>query len=857
MSLELKSNSVPLTPQVTALLAGLRRRIQSLVWLQGLGLAIIWLAVSFWLTLALDWLIEPPPAARAVALVAVAAGCGWILYRYILTRAFVPLGDANLALLLERRYRNFRDSLITSVELHARPAHAEPFNRQMLAHTRDEAVAHAREVRIRDVVQSASVTRGLLIGAVLAGTIGAFAVAAPEPFRIWVNRVLLLSEDLWPRKTRLSIDGFPNKLAKVARGADLRVTVFADRAFEVPDQIDIRYRDDEGTSNAESMAQLAAGPGDELQPFGFEFKSIRTSIDFDVVGGDDRLRGYRIQMVENPTIAEMTLHCVYPAYMRRSPRDVRVTGVMQLPVGVKATLRAKANKPLEMVQVDVIGGVASENSPPAGEAAPANPAGSSGDDTPRPLATITNFTGGDQREFRLALPPLMTDMRLTFRLFDADKIVGHDPVRLDLTTQADEPPRVAVQLRGIGEAVTAQAVLPLTGEVTDDYGLRRIWFEFRSNQNLPLIAPFQTEPQGKESVRWESPATERLDLRELRELAVQTPPAAGASAVQSGPDATAGTSPDPKANPAENQPKTTAAPPGGTGGGPQRAGLVLNEGDVLGLAIRAEDECTLGAGANVGTSDRYELKVVSPDQLLAILENKEQELRTRFETIIDEFAATRDNLGSVHPGPITPASIAAVSSPSGPQPGAEPGDSGAEPGDAPSAPKSESDAGGGMNPTEKIEQLRDSRRLLVERAIENFERSAHEIEAVGNAFAEICLQLENNRIDTPELQRRLKSKISEPLLEISGRRLPVLHAQIRVVQRRLEDGVQGPSDLNLSLATADAILREMRAVLDSMLELEDYNRLIDKVRKLIEAQKQLNQQTKQQQLDKLKDLQGE
>src|SRR6187397_2449652 len=101
MATGLSPTSLPVAEPIQKLLAGLRRKIRAYVWLQGVALAIAWLAASFWITLALDWMIEPPPAFRALLLVAVAAVLLWLVYRFILVRAFVPLRDTSMAVLLE------------------------------------------------------------------------------------------------------------------------------------------------------------------------------------------------------------------------------------------------------------------------------------------------------------------------------------------------------------------------------------------------------------------------------------------------------------------------------------------------------------------------------------------------------------------------------------------------------------------------------------------------------------------------------------------------------------------------------------------------------------------------------------
>ena len=99
-----------LTPDLRSLLAGLRWRIRLYIWLEGLALAVIWLGLMFWIGLGLDYL---PVLVGASEMPAVARGVlaarhrrqslAFILYRWILRRTFVRLGDRSMALLLERQ----------------------------------------------------------------------------------------------------------------------------------------------------------------------------------------------------------------------------------------------------------------------------------------------------------------------------------------------------------------------------------------------------------------------------------------------------------------------------------------------------------------------------------------------------------------------------------------------------------------------------------------------------------------------------------------------------------------------------------------------------------------------------------
>src|SRR5262249_19695559 len=85
----------------------------------------------------------------------------------------------------------------------------------------------------------------------------------------------------------------------------------------------------------------------------------------------------------------------------------------------------------------------------------------------------------DRRHFSVDLPELMEDTTLLLDLHDADGIRSRDPVRLVLSARPDEVPMVGLRLHGISSAITADARLPVAGDVHDDYGLTRLWFEYQ------------------------------------------------------------------------------------------------------------------------------------------------------------------------------------------------------------------------------------------------------------------------------------------------------------------------------------------------------------------------------------------
>lgn len=738
---------------IGSVLAGVRRRIRSYLWLQGMAAVLAVLGLWFWASLAFDWLVEPPVELRVGLLVVLAAVVVVAVYRAILRRAFVPLADRSLALLVERRFPDLHESLLTTVELSELPTHASPFNRQMLAHTYEEAERGTRTLDLGRILDPRPLARTLAVAALLTASVAAFAFAATPALGVWARRSFLLSAELWPRYTRLVVEGFhQDGHLKIARGSDVELLVQADAGPErvVPEAVEVRYLTEDGARGRERLTRAGvAAPGDEFQQYTCKFKGVLADRELWILGGDDRQGPFYLDVVDSPTLTSTTLHCVYPPYMNRAPRDMAVTGLVQLPRGTQVTIQAEANKPLMTVQWDVV----SPDAPPQTH-----------------KRDLVAETGKPQTRFSFELAALDSDKTLLCTLLDADGIRSRDPVRLSLGAVPDEAPQVNVQLDGISTAITALARLPASGEITDDYGVAKTWFDIHVDDGPPRRQPLQAAPAGREKV----PVAEALEVGSL-----------------------------------ELKPKQK-----------------------LHFTVQAADTYALGDAPNVGSSQRYVLDVVTPEQLRAMLEARELMLRRRLETMIDEFTETRDLLARLELAP----------GKAGDQAADKKAEKAAEPGDAP-APAAQTP-----------EQRLVGQRVHAERVLQNSQRASHETLEVATAFDGIRAELVNNRVDTEELKTRLKDKIADPLRRIVAERFPGLEAQLRDLQAKLADPAAAAPVQAAALAQADKILVDLRQVLDQMLELESFNEVLDMLRSVIAAQEKLNEATKSQQKQKAKAL---
>jgi hypothetical protein len=791
-----------LDPRLRSMLGALRWRIRAYIWIEGLAAAVIWLGATFWCAWALDYLpvwmgaSEMPRGARIVVLSIIAGGLAYVLYHWVLRRTFVRLADHSMAVLLERRFRDFHDSLVTAVELAERPQHARDFDASMLQQTAQEARDEVQRVRVRDVFNFRPLLRKLIVAALAVMSVAVFYFWNEPAVATCVNRIYLLKNEPWPRQARIEVVGvevlgpedgsltgsplplvtFGDRSLKVAKGSNLRLKVRADLSADVvPEVCTIYYRTAEGDRGRVTMNRMRRSRS-RYQDFSFANKplhGILSSVTFDVVGYDYRVRDYTIQVVDSPAIVSTQLECVFPAYMVDEenslwlPRTEDLTGATQLPRGTAVTVRARANKPLRRVDLFDVA-------------------------TEQTTQLTVDPDGETPDQFEYFVERLDDNLTLDVTLYDADGVVTERPHRIFIPAVADEPPQLDVRLRGIGTAVTADVIVPATGTAADDYAVGRTWFDL----DIVRAAPADGQEAGEHrefdfALQSGGQIDAAVDFRELRS--------------------------------AEQR-------------------LVLQPKDKIMLALQAEDKYDLGAAANRSSSDRYQLDVVTPDTLLAILEAREIGLRRRFEQIIDEMTQARDFLARVR-SPVT--------------------DLGPEPADA--AAGSEEPGDTKLDERQSAERAQSLRLLRTQQSLQQTRKSAQELLGVAASFLDIRAEIINNRVDTEDRKRRLKELIADPMQAIGEKMFPELEKLTVALEKVLLDDLQADRyDLGTAQAEAEAavqqsdeILAALDQILQQMLDLETFNELLDIVRQLLKDQEGLIEET-QQEREKglLEELQG-
>jgi len=844
---------------IRRVLGSLRNRIRAYIWVEGLSLAIFWVGVTFWLGVALDYYLpiglgELMPSlfafrslslpARIAFLSIVGLGLAFILYRWVFRRMMARLADHSMAMLVERQYRSFHDSLVTAVEMQEHPDHARPFSGEMLSHTQHDAESNIQHVRLGAVFNMFPFWRNVILALVMVFSVGVYAVFAGDTLKTATERLYLLKPDAnYARRSQIEVLGFDeNKQAQGARGDVFVVRVQALRSGDwvAPDTVTLYCRVDGESGEIVRTAKrhvLPANPDREFEEYRYDgdpFGPLHSGISFDVVGGDHRVSGFRVNVVEKPAVVKGVLHYSYPDYLvaidpvTYGPRSVPLHRGVEAPRGATAHVMLETNKDLmQVVLVDQANNF----------------------DTHFISVKKDDASGLPLNKFRISLGELHQPVNLRVHLIDTDGIGskefvsdssrippggfkkgGRRPTIQKDTGYAinvgiinDEPPKVSIELVQVGEAITPDALLPFRGTISDDNLLSGAWLRFHVEDRNRVIPPWAKELFGIDQLY-----AQRLPLLvghstlppwaiEMWRLDRITAGEALRMPGKPPRDLSFATGEDEQ--PVKYDLKLATTAEGST--------FELRPGTEVTLTIEAADTYDLQGEKNIGASEPRRLQVVSAEQFLALLDRREVELRKRFEETYRLMTEVRVTLGRVkYHGDVSTA--------------ADPGDTGADPGDKPALSE------------QARREAASIRAALASQAAQDSQRAKQEVLGVAQELDDMLVEMKNNRVDRSETRHSKRTVIVTALRAIAPAMFDKLSARITTLEEKLESRPDRRQAADDAIAQADEILIAMDRVLQKMLDEEGYNQLIDLVQAMIEDTDRLIEDTKAEQKNQLK-----
>jgi hypothetical protein len=299
---------------------------------------------------------------------------------------------------------------------------------------------------------------------------------------------VLFRDDPWPRQVALTAEGFVDGRRIVARGSDVEVVVKAAADRLVPEVIDLRSRSGGGWRT--DRMGTRGGIVDGAQAFGHVLKGVTEDLALEVRGGDARLRGLKLVVVDAPGLERLEIGYTQPEYLGGGRRQAPASRIVQVPAGSAVEIACTATKPLAAAEIVAVG--------------------DGGDDV---LATLPEGIRG--QTIMATLGPASGDRTIAVRFTDTDGLVNRDPISFVLSAVPDAAPQVAVRMPGISTAVTPAAVLPFVGTISDDHGIDAAGVLLQGANGAVVALPIARVAPGAAVVDLPPDAPERVSLQSL------------------------------------------------------------------------------------------------------------------------------------------------------------------------------------------------------------------------------------------------------------------------------------------------------------------------------------------------------
>lgn len=361
--LDVESSPAMLPPQLGR---RLRRKLNVLRWWVRALLAaelFCWAVVAatfaFWMTYGLDRLFQVPVGVRAGLLVFFGASYVAILWLTWGRRVLRPLPWPQLALALERAYPQLGDLLVTAAEAisadgRARPHPEENLRKLFLRATIAQAECKMSKLSLGKVLRFGRVIRDSILAVMAAGILAAFAVAAAEETRAWLDRWILLRDVPWPVRTGLVVKGFYRGEEVIIRGQPFELRAAVDLSMPtVPRVIKARLADEHGFLRELWLAREAITPRREnfFQTFMLRLPEVLGPLQLSLMAGDRRIGQLRVRPKEPPSLKLAQAKYEPPAYLGIGPQVVPVAGAVRVPEASRVWFVVEFTEPV--VKLDV------------------------------------------------------------------------------------------------------------------------------------------------------------------------------------------------------------------------------------------------------------------------------------------------------------------------------------------------------------------------------------------------------------------------------------------------------------------------------------------------------------------------
>ncbi len=491
------SNNSPAPSVIAKQLARLRGQLTRWLTIHGAGR---WLAIVLAIVVAdvfIDRVFQMDLAQRSIMLTVMVCAAVWFLFTKVLRPLMFNTSDDALVAKVEQRVGGDSQQILSTLQLARESDLARTGTSKTLVDaTIADGIEKAKSLDFSQALDHRQHRKdvGLLTGGAIVAALLAIGILATSFLGTWFSRNVLLSSRQWPQPTYLEIAGAEDGSMVLPLGAKHKqiVTITEDSAVtDVNVNLEV-----EGVSGNRTIYPMASTGKFDGRERVFEI-NVTNEFRFRASTSNGmQTEWVDVTYVEPPAVVDLQVVAKSPAYTGLEPAILSGGGPYAVLEGSQIEISATYNKPLTSASLMAAGetfaiDLSAEQSAPLVFSVPADPTKG---ESIKPLA------GG---EYEL-------------KLVDESGLANIRRSRFSITIKEDMSPKLRADLLGISGLVTTRAILPMSFQAADDYGLNQTWFHCRWREPEDLEdAPEKTKTVYFDGLPSERPVTEFKDAAVL------------------------------------------------------------------------------------------------------------------------------------------------------------------------------------------------------------------------------------------------------------------------------------------------------------------------------------------------------
>jgi hypothetical protein len=452
--------SAPTTQTSTQIIerkiAGLRRKLTGWLTVHGLGR---WLLIVCGLIIAdifIDRMFEMDFAQRAIMLVVMATVAIYFFFTKVIKPLLTRMSDDALIYQVEQKHEGTQEKILASLQLARQSDLATTgASQQLVDATIESGITKAQSIDFSQTLNHKEHTKdlGLLGGGVFLLATLAIGIFLSQFFGTWFSRNVMLTQRQWPQPTYLVIQGAEDGRMLLPLGSKHKQIVTITEDSTVTDvEVDLEVEGASGNRTIYPMSRTGKLDGRQrvfeinvTNEFRFRARSAN-GVTTDWVDVD---------YVQPPAVVDLKLNVTLPPYTGLAAVPLSGNGPHGVLQGSTLSIAATTNKPLKAASL-VAGGI----------------------------KTAIPISGSSKQAFEITIPESGSTNELSggdyeLKLTDESGLGNLRRSKFAITIKEDSPPKLRADLLGISGLVTPRAIIPVSFQAVDDYGLNQMFFDCR------------------------------------------------------------------------------------------------------------------------------------------------------------------------------------------------------------------------------------------------------------------------------------------------------------------------------------------------------------------------------------------